>query len=224
MSERSHDVVVTSVRLEGVEIPDTPYALFLRGELEDALDLPDDGSRVEIIGGQIVVSPSPRNAHRGIVQQISKIFTLANASREEFIWDVEQAPNLDLVGVGDGCIPDLIVAEQALLEAEWQTNNLCLVADEVEMAVEVTSRSTKHNDRAPRHDIPTKWSSYARAAIPYYLLVDCDPKVARIFLYTIPDGNTGAYLDEQSWAFGETIVLPEPFNLEIPTDKWTVWA
>ncbi|WP_460364138.1 Uma2 family endonuclease [Actinocorallia lasiicapitis] len=207
-----------------MEIPDTPYALFLRGELDDALDRPDDGSRVEVIGGEIVVSPAPKNAHRRIVQQLSDLFAQTRILRTDFGWGVDQGPNLDLVGFEEGFIPDLIVAEQALLDGEMQTGNLCLVADEVELAVEVTSRSTARNDRPPVKDgPPTKWTGYARAEIPYYLLIDCDPRLARVVLYSIPDGKAGVYLDRQEWVFGELVKLPEPFDLEIPTDRWAPW-
>ncbi|NDU72585.1 hypothetical protein GWI34_08085 [Actinomadura sp. DSM 109109] len=41
------------------ELPDTPYNLWLRDELADVLDLPRDGTRVEIVGGEIIVSPGP---------------------------------------------------------------------------------------------------------------------------------------------------------------------
>ncbi|WP_344830850.1 Uma2 family endonuclease [Actinocorallia longicatena] len=208
----------------GVEIPDTPYALFVRGGLDDALHRPDDGSRVEVIGGEVIVSPAPKNSHRWIVQQISNLFAQAQVLKPGFIWGVDQGPNLDLVGIEEGYIPDLIVAEQELLDGEGQTGNLCLVTDQVEMAVEVTSRSTGGNDRPPSDGRATKWTGFARTEIPYYLLVDCDPKVAKVFLYSIPDGKAGVYLDKQEWKFGEDVVLPEPFDLVLSTERWTTWG
>jgi len=206
-----------------LELPNTPYALFVRGELDEVLGLPDDGSRVEVVGGEIVVSPAPKNPHRGIVALLAKAFNVAQALRDDFPWEVDQGLNLDLVGVEDGCIPDLVVADRALLEAAWRTTHLCLVSDEIEMVVEVTSRSTKANDRPPKDGCVSKWTSYARSEIPYYLLVDCDPQVSTITLYSIPDGKTGAYLARQSWKFGEVVDLTEPFDLRIPTDQWGSW-
>ncbi|WP_194899328.1 Uma2 family endonuclease [Catenulispora pinisilvae] len=48
--------------------PDSPYEVWVRGELEGFLSLPE-GSRAEIIEGDIVVSPAPRFAHNAIVDK-----------------------------------------------------------------------------------------------------------------------------------------------------------
>jgi hypothetical protein len=40
-------------------LPDSPYAMWVRDELAGYLHLPKDGTRVEVIGGEIVVSPAP---------------------------------------------------------------------------------------------------------------------------------------------------------------------
>lgn len=92
------------------------------------------------------------------------------------------------------------------------------------MVVEITSERDAAGDRKPSGEVMTKWSGYARMEIPYYLLVDRDPKVARTILYSIPDRSAGAYLNEESWAFGETVHLPAPFDLAIRTGSWRPWA
>ena len=35
---------------------------------------------------------------------------------------------------------------------------------------------------------------------------------------------SGAYLHQDTWEFGETVLLPDPFELEIPTGNWRPWA
>lgn len=42
-------------------------------------------------------------------------------------------------------------------------------------------------------------------------------------LYSDPETEAGAYRESQVWRFGETINLPEPFSVEIPTDGWEAW-
>jgi hypothetical protein len=103
---------------------------------------------------------------------------------------------------------------------------LYLVPDQIELVVEVTSPSNADNDRRPQRERAktTKWSGYARAEIPYYLLIDRDPRVARITLYSIPDQGTGAYLHQEVWEFGHQVRLPEPFGIEIATEAWSRWA
>jgi hypothetical protein len=100
-----------------------------------------------------------------------------------------------------------------------------LVPDQVELVVEVTSYSNAANDQQPtgRGQGTNKWNGYAGAEIPYYLLVDRSPKVSRSILYSIPDQKLGAYLHQESWAFGETIHLPDPFDLELGTTEWKPW-
>jgi hypothetical protein len=38
-----------------------------------------------------------------------------------------------------------------------------------------------------------------------------------------PDQASGAYLHQETWSIGETIILPDPIGIEIPTDSWKPW-
>lgn len=93
------------------------------------------------------------------------------------------------------------------------------------MVVEVTSRSTAAVDRQPtlRRSTGTKWNGYAQVGLPYYLLIDRAPRTAQAVLYSNPDPGSGAYLHFESWRFGETIRLPDPFGFAIATDGWDPW-
>lgn len=53
-------------------LPDSPYAMWVRDELASYLHLPKDGTRVEVIGGEIVVSPGPSVDHNGMVRDIER--------------------------------------------------------------------------------------------------------------------------------------------------------
>ena len=101
-----------------------------------------------------------------------------------------------------------------------------LVGDAIELVAEITSPSTAKTDREPERPPKreNKWQWYARAEVPCYLIVDADPKVMRTTLYSIPDQGSAAYLHKESWAFGETITLPDPFSIEIPTTSWRPWS
>lgn len=217
--------VITAVLSSQIDLPDTPHALFVRGELADAVSAPE-GARVEVIGGEIVVSPAPALDHGGIVEDVSEAFVLARQEDVEHEWRCQRGVNLNLTSSGEDFdfIPDLVVGESATIKAARQAQVICLASDEVELVLEVTSRGNARRDRPPLDGRATKWTAYARAEIPYYLLIDRDPKVARAVLYTIPHAATGAYLDEQEWAFGEAVVLPDPFGLKIPTDEWRTWT
>lgn len=216
--------ITTEARL-GVELPDTPYALWARGELDDHLHLPDRYFKVEIIGGEIVVSPAPALEHGGIIQDIATTVVKAKLTDPAFSWECLPCTGMDLVGIQDGYVPDIVILDWEIFTAARKARVSYLVPDQVELVIEVTSPSNAGDDRkpTPKRTRITKWNGYARAEIPYYLLVDRDPKVARATLFSIPDQGTGAYLHQESWEFGKTIRLPDPFGLEIPTDEWQPW-
>jgi hypothetical protein len=218
-------VSIVELPAHKIMLPGTPHGLFVRGELHDFLHLPNDGTRVEIIGGEVVMSPAPAFGHGKIIQEISDLVAMARVGRPGFPWRCIQVTGLNLIGVEDGYIPDLMFLDVETFDAAGRANVVCLVPDEIELAVEVTSRGNAFRDRAPSGDDKvSKWCGYAKAEIPYYLLIDRDPQVARAVLYSIPDAGTGAYLHQESWALGEVIRLPEQFGIEIPTADWLTWA
>ncbi|QKG26164.1 Uma2 family endonuclease [Actinomadura verrucosospora] len=207
------------------ELPDTPHNLWMRDELADLLDLPHDGTRVEIIGGEIVVSPGPDMAHNFIVQDVSEAFAVARAQDPSFPWRCVVTQDLNLSELHDGYIPDLCVLDKESAAQGRREQLRKALPDHLELALEVTSPSTASYDRSPgrRRVSPTKWNGYARVGIPYYLLVDRDPNVARTILFAEPDTAKGEYRESVSWEFGETVKLPDPFGLEITTDEWEPW-
>lgn len=206
------------------KLPDTPYNLWVRGELDDYVDAPE-GSRIEIIGGKVVVSPPPEFPHNAIAGDIAYAFTRAHVLQTDYAWRTDHGTGMSLVGIGDGFVPDLMLLDQEVFRAARHSKVRTLVPDQVELVVEVTSFSNAKNDQQPtgRGRGNNKWNGYAAAEIPYYLLVDRSPKVAHSILYSIPDQSLAAYLHEESWAFGETIHLPDPFDIEIDTSEWKPW-
>lgn len=206
-------------------LPDTPYDLWVRGELAGFLHLPDDGTRVEVIGGEIVVSPGPTLDHNLIVSDIGDRFAEVRATDANFPWRCVQTTDLNLVRVGDGYVPDLLVIRSEVASDARRTRARYLLPHQVDLVVEVTSRWNAANDREPAHlrAVPTKWRGYASTGIPHYLLVDRDPRTPQIKLYTDPDIHGGTYGTATTWKFGETVELPQPFGLRIPTDEWEPW-
>ncbi|MGF1429573.1 Uma2 family endonuclease [Kitasatospora sp. LaBMicrA B282] len=206
-------------------LPDSPYAMWVRGELADHLHLPKN-MRVEVIGGEIVVSPAPVFEHAGIIATIQRVIDVRGVTDPEFPWRTMQNLGLDVVEFGDGYIPDLQVFHVDTERQAWSERPAFLVPHQVELVVEVTSKSNANNDRVPvagRRATSTKWNGYARAGIGHYLLVDRDPKQACITLYGNPDRFAGRYEELLSWKFGEPVRLPEPFGFEFRTDLWRPW-
>ncbi|MBS2966064.1 Uma2 family endonuclease [Actinocrinis puniceicyclus] len=223
-ADRRRDVGVPAIA--HYTLPGRAYDLWVEGRLLEALGIPDDKrTRVEIVGGEIFVSPGPLFHHVKIATQIQKAFNRSENSNPEFLWQAVQGMDFDLRHVGDGYIPDLIVMSNEEYDDPANESARNLVAEQIAMVVEITSRSTATNDRVPAADAEhrTKWNGYAHEGVPFYLLVDRAPSVARVSLFTDPYLPDGVYQTEKHWAFGETIVLPEPFRVEIPTDVWRPW-
>lgn len=223
--EESPKVSILATSHHHHELPDTPYNLWMRDELADFLDLPHDGTRVEIIGGEIIVSPGPDMAHNYIVQDVADAFAIARTRDMSFPWRCIATQDLNLSEIHDGYIPDLCVLEKSTADETRRAQLKKALPTHLELVLEVTSPSNAADDRRPgrRRTVATKWNGYARVGIPYYLLVDRDPKAARTTLFTDPDKATGEYREAAIWEFGDTVKLPEPFGVEIPTDEWEPW-
>lgn len=207
-------------------LSDTPYALWVRGELEDELNLRDDGTRVEVIGGEIVVSPAPVFRHNRVVKAIGHAMSVATVADPDFRWEFVQTNELNLVPVKDGCIPDLIIMDGQVAEKVDDEDRRQVLPEEVEAVVEITSPTNAGYDRPPRlvQAPGTKWSAYAKSGIPFYLLVDRDPRMPGVTLYGEPDVQAGTYEPLHTWKFGEIIKLPEPLAFEIDTARWKPWT
>jgi Uma2 family endonuclease len=214
-------VIAKVVGIDEVVLPAGALDLWQSGRLHDLLRLPHDGTKVEIIGGTVVATPAPVPGHASIGTRIAG--AVACAGRGSVPWTAVQHTGVLLREVSGGYVPDLVVMESSVLAAAGAAGPRHLTADEVEMVVEITSAGNAVRVRKAPGERLTKWAGYARMEIPYYLLVDRDPEVALVTLYSIPDRGVGAYLNEESWAFGEIVHLPEPFGLRIPTDKWRPW-
>ncbi|MBT2208430.1 Uma2 family endonuclease [Actinomadura sp. NEAU-AAG7] len=207
-----------------MSLPDTAYNMWTRGELDDFVHAPE-GHRVEVIEGRVVVSPPPAFEHNAIIGDISYAMAHAHGARAGFPWRTDQGTGLSLVGIGAGFVPDLVVLDEAVYLAARRSRVRTLVPDQVELVVEVTSPGNAGNDRRPgERGRNNKWNGYATAEVPYYLLIDRSPKIARSVLFSIPDQGSAAYLHEDSWDFGETIRLPEPFDVDIDTAEWKPWS
>lgn len=202
------------------------HDLWVAGRLLEELGIPDDKrTRVEIIGGEIVVSPGPLVEHAFIASDIQDAFSRRGVLEADFRWRTAQLIDFNLPRIGDGYIPDLVVLSADLFEAAASKHARNLTADMIGMVVEITSKATAADDREPgRQRVrPTKWNGYAHEEVEFYLLVDGAPNKALVTLYTEPNPARGLYLAAQQWAFGDTIVLPEPFGVEISTENWLPW-
>jgi Uma2 family endonuclease len=157
-----------------------------------------DKFRVELIDGEIIVTPPALGGHE---QNVSKVLTQFARNCD----DIDIMGGLGLITPRGNVVPDLTVttADAYGEDEEWFT------PEHVLLVAEVSSKSTQHRDvNAKRH-------GYAGAGIPLYLMID--RKARTITLHSEPKGDR--YLVVKTYPFGYKIPLPAPFDFVLDTSK-----
>ena len=127
---------------------------------EDLVDIPDDGQRYEIIGGELIVSPAPIPEHQELLGRLYLLFTaFVNAHQ---LGRVLFAPLDVLLSAHDLVQPDLIFIASERREIIRRTR----VEGPPDLVLEVLSPSTRQTDQV------RKAALYATAGVREYWLVD----------------------------------------------------
>lgn len=197
----------------GAEIPD--YLRLLRQtpvpamSAEEAFDVfsaaAPQGWRVELIEGDIHVTPPANGEHEEIVSEA--VDQVVQRRRD---------PNLrSFTGIGlfvpgasrSGKVePDLVLAPKGSFADQREYHD----PGPVLLVAEVTSPSTGDNDRRK------KIIGYARAGIPVYLLVDRE--AGRVVVHTQPEGEK--YTSSATYELSAVVPLPEPLGFDLDTGQF----
>ncbi|GHD11595.1 membrane protein [Streptomyces violarus] len=162
------------------------------------------GYRVEIIGGHLLVTPSPDVPHARALTKLMRPFIVAGLDDGET--EVLQNVGLRLpTGAEDYAIPDLVVVD-ADIDDHFVENNaydpVCF-----RLVLEVTSGNWKD-------DLKTKVTAYAEAKVPVYVIVD--RKHQRLHVLTDPAAN--GYENHRPHAPGEIVALPDSIGAKVSLD------
>ncbi|MBT2403861.1 MULTISPECIES: Uma2 family endonuclease [unclassified Streptomyces] len=180
-----------------------------RGHLRDAAERIEQatGLRVEIIGGTLMMSPSPSGKHAGTVIDLRDAIRPSLATAYEAYENVS-VPMPD--DPDDYATPDLTIGPRAFKEDDdW-----LLDADEIALAVEVISP----NERLRGINEKTAW--YAAARVPRLLQID--PRTGTWSLFTRP--SEGEYKGVVHGKYGEPIPLPADLGGDLPTSGLPVYG
>ncbi|MEU2711025.1 Uma2 family endonuclease [Streptomyces sp. NPDC007205] len=162
------------------------------------------GYRVEIIGGHLLVTPSPDAPHAIVLTDLMIPFLAAGLHGAES--KVVQGVAIKLpTGAEDYCIPDLAVVDGDINDHFIENNAYAPIC--FRLVLEVTSSNW-------RDDLKTKVGAYAEAKVPVYLVVD--RKHQRLHVLTDPDGSE--YTSHRVHAPGETVTLPDSVGAEVTLD------
>ncbi|WP_225728479.1 MULTISPECIES: Uma2 family endonuclease [unclassified Nocardia] len=158
------------------------------------------GLRVEVLGGTLVMSPTPRGKHAGTIRRLRSQLE-AEIPTGLGAYEVSSISMPD--DEDDYCTPDLIV-----LPDDWEEDDEWLADPaEVELAVEVISKSEKTKQ------ITGKNGWYSVAGVRMLLVID--PRYGNWTLYTHP--KDGIYQGKLHGTYGDPIELPSPFGFSLDT-------
>jgi Uma2 family endonuclease len=162
------------------------------------------GYRVEIIGGYLLVTPSPDGAHARALTKLMRPFMAAGLDGGET--EVLQGIGLWLpIEPEDYAIPDLSIVDADFDDHHVENNAYDPVC--FRLVLEVTSRNWKN-------DLKTKAAAYAEAKVPVYVVVD--RKHQRLHVLTDPAGDE--YANHRVHAPGETVTLPDTIGAKVTLD------
>jgi Uma2 family endonuclease len=191
--ERKVDDVTTAIlRHEGPWTEDDYFAL---GETEE---------RIELWDGELVVSPSASLPHQELSWQLSSAFR--PPARKAGL-RVFEAVNVRLQ-TARVPVPDLVVAETAV-------QGLVIDAARIRLICEILSPGNATNDWV------RKRNAFAKAGIPWYLIVDPEPiSSLTLHLLRLQDGH---YVEDAVAKVGETMRFIEPFVLDLDVAQLLDW-
>ncbi|MCF3182113.1 Uma2 family endonuclease [Streptomyces polychromogenes] len=162
------------------------------------------GHRVEIIGGQILVSPPADRAHARALTGLMLPFLDAGLHGDDA--EVLQAIGIWLPdGREDYAIPDLSVVDADLEDHRIENN--CYDPVGFRLVLEVTSSNYQT-------DLRTKVIAYGNAKVPVYVIVDRRHSRVHVLTGPVADG----YETHRVHAPGELVTLPESIGAKVTLD------
>ncbi|GAA3372762.1 Uma2 family endonuclease [Streptomyces sannanensis] len=177
--------------------------------VEEAFDMfsaaAPEGWRVELIEGEIHVTPPANGEHEEIVTEMSDQVTLRRKDHRlrSYTGIGLHVPGASTTGNVE---PDVVLAPKGSFADRLEYHDPAPVL----LVAEVTSDSTAANDRVK------KIRGYARAGIPVYLIID--RQADKAVLCTEPVGDD--YGSKVTYKLSETIPLPEPLGFALDTGEF----
>lgn len=161
--------------------------------------------RVEVIDGQVVVSPVPVIWHEKVCQWL--LLSFLEACKANGWWG-DTYGEIKLRPTGDLIMPDFMLLRDVSTLSDLESTR---PLDRVLLTAEVISPTSMKTDRE------LKPRACALAGIPLYLLVDRFTKPVTISLHSEP-GKDG-YAKVTTVTAGEKLQLPAPFDLPLDTSS-----
>lgn len=169
--------------------------------VEAVRELPDDGTRYEIIDGRLEMTPPASEDHQTPLAGVYGLLKSAAPAGWRVLWDIGlQFPD------GDAAVPDLVVLGPDTPRASADYNDVTVVRPA--LVVEIESRSTRKTDRG------SKLVAYAEAGIPEYWRIERD---GTVHVHAL--AGPGVYTVAATVKPGETWQARWPYPVTIDPDR-----
>ena len=137
----------------------------------DYLQLPDNGMRYEVVGGNLYMSPAPRPKHQQISTNL--LSALHEYVKKNQLGRVYHAPiDVILTDLATPIQPDILFIPTKKLDIVRDVN----IKGVPELVIEIISPGN------PAHDRNIKFKLYAQAGVPEYWIVDGEAQMIDVFV------------------------------------------
>lgn len=140
---------------------------------DDLSQMPDDRNRYEIIGGELIVSPSPNRPHQKVAYRLAQLIGLYVDARQ--LGELYFAPVDVRLSPHNVVEPDLLFIRQDRLSIYGSTGP---VEGPPDLVVEIISPSSRVVDRT------RKAALYADSGVPEYWVVDPGERQFQLLILT----------------------------------------
>lgn len=154
---------------------------------DDLRQLPDDRNRYELLGGELIVSPSPHRAHQRVSYRLTQL--IGDHVDAQQLGEVYAAPVDVRLSPHSVVQPDLLFIRRDRLAIYGPTGP---VEGAPDLVVEIVSPASRVMDRV------RKAALYADSGVPEYWIVDPEPRTVELLvldrgLYTPVAAEAGRY-------------------------------
>jgi Uma2 family endonuclease len=161
---------------------------------DDLQDMPDDGQRYEILGGELIVTPAPTAAHQRVLRSLDRL--IDDHVRRTGVGELFGAPFDVLLSRFDTVEPDLVFVSAARPPVANDQNSIDFPPD---LVVEVISPSSRRYDRV------RKMALYSQSGVREYWIADPERRTLEIYAL---EGEAYVQVDSDAAGRLNSRVLP----------------
>jgi len=176
-----------------------------RYTVDQVLAFPADGNRYELVAGELLVTPSPAQAHQVVLQRLYLLLGPYLAPHHAVAMEFLSPPDI-IWSERDYVQPDLFVVPAAQVTGDWRDCQTSL------LAIEVVSPGSARADRLKKRRL------YQARGVETYWIVD--PASQMVEVWHPQDTRPAVHDDAVRWRLGpdvpELVVELGPLFSELP--------